>query len=293
MKLVTFVHKGESRLGALRTRDGQEIVVDLNSVDPTLPVDMIEFLIGGESVWGLANTALASTSLDDALPLTDVVLKAPVPRPGKIICVGLNYRDHAAEANLDIPDFPPIFTKFTNTVIGPGQAIVIPKVTTQIDYEGELAFVIGRQARYVSEDEALSYVAGYLPFNDVSARDYQAHTSQWTIGKTFDTFAPMGPALVTADEVPDPHDLNLRVRIGEETLQNSSTRNLIFSIPQLITYLSNVMTLEPGDVVSTGTPPGVGFARKPPRYLRPGDMVEVEIEGLGLLVNPVVAESDA
>jgi 2-keto-4-pentenoate hydratase/2-oxohepta-3-ene-1,7-dioic acid hydratase in catechol pathway len=291
MKLVTFEQDGTTRIGALRTQDGRQMVVDLNRVQPRLPADMNQFLEGGAATQAQAEEVLATVQAADELDVASVGLKSPIPRPGKIICVGLNYKDHAAEANLDIPEYPTIFSKYANTVIGPGQPIVIPKVTQQVDYEGELAFVIGQRARYVAQEEGLAYVAGYLPFNDVSARDFQMRTSQWTIGKTFDTFAPMGPALVTADEIPDPHNLDIRVTIGNEVLQASNTRHLIFSIPQLVAYLSQVMTLEPGDVVSTGTPSGVGFARKPPRFLRPGDVVQVEIEGLGTLANPVVAEA--
>jgi acylpyruvate hydrolase len=161
-----------------------------------------------------------------------------------------------------------------------------------VDYEGELGVVIGRHGRHIAESEAFEYVAGYVPFNDVSARDYQRRTSQWTIGKTFDTFGPMGPALVTADEIPDPHALDIRVTVSGEVMQSSNTRNLVFSIPYLVSYLSQVMTLEPGDVIATGTPGGVGFVRTPPRYLKPGDEVHVEIERLVKLINPVVAESE-
>jgi 2-keto-4-pentenoate hydratase/2-oxohepta-3-ene-1,7-dioic acid hydratase in catechol pathway len=210
---------------------------------------------------------------------------------GKIICIGLNYRDHAAESNQPVPEYPTVFAKYSSCVIGPGEPIVIPRVTSQVDYEGELAVVIGRRARDVAEADALSYVAGYAPFNDVSARDYQSRTSQWTIGKTFDTFGPLGPALVTADEVADPHALGLRVTIGDDVLQSSNTRHLIFTIPQLVAYLSAVMTLEPGDVIATGTPAGVGAARKPARWLQPGEVVRVEIDGLGALENPVAASA--
>ena len=225
------------------------------------------------------------------MPLSSVKLNAPVPHPGKILCIGLNYSDHAAETGQPLPAFPVVFAKYSNTVISPGESIVLPKVTDQVDYEAELGFVIGKRGRYISEADALDYVAGYLPINDVSARDYQNRTSQWTMGKTFDTFAPMGPALVTADEVPDPHHLSIRLTIGDEVLQDSNTDKLIFNVPQLVASLSEVMTLEPGDVVSTGTPPGVGFARKPPRFLKAGDVVSVIIEKLGTLTNPVVDES--
>jgi 2-keto-4-pentenoate hydratase/2-oxohepta-3-ene-1,7-dioic acid hydratase in catechol pathway len=286
MRLVTVVHNGTRRLGALRT---QHTVVDLNRADPRLPADMLEFLEGGEAAIQRARAALDQARQE--LDLSTVRLTAPLPRPGKIICVGLNYRDHAEETHQTIPDYPTIFSKYTSCVIGPDEPIVIPRVSDEIDYEGELGVVIGQRVRHVPQERALEVVAGYLPFNDVSARDYQRRTSQWLMGKTFDTFGPMGPALVTADEVPDPHNLDIRVTVSGQVLQASNTRHLIFSVPYLIAYLSQVMTLEPGDVLSTGTPGGVGFARTPPRYLRPGDIVNVEIESLGTLTNPVVAEA--
>jgi acylpyruvate hydrolase len=290
MHLVTFVHDGSTRIGALQTRDGQEVVVDLSRAEPRLPKDMIAFLTGGDETRALAARVLADPPSEALLERAAVRLTAPIPRPGKIICIGLNYRDHAAESNAQLPEFPVVFAKYANTVIGPGDAIVLPRVTEQVDYEGELGVVIGATVRDVSEADALSCVAGYLPVNDVSARDYQMRTSQWTMGKTFDTFAPMGPALVTADEIADPHNLSLRVTIGDEVLQDSNTRHLIFTIPQLIADLTKVMTLEPGDVIATGTPAGVGSARNPKRWLRAGETVSVEIEGLGALVNPVVSQ---
>jgi 2-keto-4-pentenoate hydratase/2-oxohepta-3-ene-1,7-dioic acid hydratase in catechol pathway len=204
--------------------------------------------------------------------------------------VGLNYRDHAEESKMPIPEVPTIFAKFPTAVIGPGEPIVLPKASTQPDYEAEFAFVIGQRGRYVAEKDWRDYVFGYTIVNDVSARDFQMATSQWTMGKTFDTFAPMGPAIVTADEIADPHELDIQLTLNGEVMQQSNTRNLIFRVPRLVAFLSSVFTLEPGDVVSTGTPGGVGFARKPPRYLKPGESVAVRIEGLGELVNPVVAE---
>lgn len=292
MKLITFSHNERNwkmHLGALETVGGQDIVIDLSDAQPGLPADMISFLQVGEPARSLAQHAIEHKA--NAYPLNTVKLSAPIPRPGKIICIGLNYSDHAAETGQAIPAFPVVFAKYNNTVIGPGDSIILPKVTQQVDYEAELGVVIGRTARHVSEADALSYVGGYLIVNDVSARDYQNRTSQWTMGKTFDTFAPMGPALVTADEIPDPHKLDIRLTIGDEVLQNSNTRNLIFGVPKLIASLSEVMTLEPGDVISTGTPPGVGAARKPQRWLRPNETVNISIEGLGTLSNPVVAES--
>jgi 2-keto-4-pentenoate hydratase/2-oxohepta-3-ene-1,7-dioic acid hydratase in catechol pathway len=208
----------------------------------------------------------------------------------------LNYRDHALEAKMEIPTVPTIFNKFTNVVIGHGQPIVLPMASSRPDYEAEFAFVIGPGGRNISAPRAMQHVYGYTIINDVSARDFQMATSQWLMGKTFDTFAPMGPWLVTADEIADPHALDISLDIastdgGTERLQQSNTRELIFKIPELIEYLSTVVTLEPGDVVSTGTPAGVGFARKPPRYLKPGDEVVITIAGLGELRNPCIAET--
>jgi 2-keto-4-pentenoate hydratase/2-oxohepta-3-ene-1,7-dioic acid hydratase in catechol pathway len=206
--------------------------------------------------------------------------------------VGLNYRDHAIESGMDIPDVPTIFTKFPTAVIGSGDNIVLPRASTKPDYEAEFAFVIGKGGRHIPEDRWREHVFGYMNLNDVSARDFQLATSQWIMGKTFDTFAPMGPYLVTADEIADPHALDISLTINGETLQSSNTSHLIFKIPDLISHLSAVFTLEPGDVVSTGTTAGVGFARKPPRFLRPGDEVVVRVEGLGELRNSVIEEPE-
>jgi acylpyruvate hydrolase len=287
MKLVTFIHNGQSRIGAL---SGNGAIVDLNRANPQLPTDMLAFLAGGADTKALAEKAVASALPSAVVARSAVTLQAPLPRPGKILCIGLNYRDHAAESNQPIPDHPTVFAKYNNTVVGPGAAIVLPSVTEKVDYEAEFAFVIGRTARNVAAADALDYVAGYLPFNDVSARDYQMRTSQWTVGKTFDTFGPMGPALVTSDEIPNPHDLDISLTINGEVLQSSNTSNLIFSVNELIADLTSFMTLEPGDLISTGTPSGVGSARKPQRWLRAGDVVALTIEGLGTLENPVIAQ---
>jgi len=287
MRLVTFQNSGSPRVGALVNGDAQ--VVDLAAADPQIPADMLGVLAGGEALMARAQQAAQEAGSTQRLDAASVRLLAPVPRPGKIICIGLNYRDHAAETGQAVPDYPTVFAKYANVVVGPGEAIVLPKVTEEIDYEAELAVVIGRRAKDVPEAEALRYVAGYTPFNDVSARDYQRRTSQWTVGKTFDTFGPMGPALVTADEIGDPHTLDIQLSIGGEVLQSSNTRHLIFRVEELIAYLSAVMTLEPGDVISTGTPSGVGAARSPKRWLRAGERVRVEIDRLGALENPVVA----
>jgi acylpyruvate hydrolase len=291
MKLITFVHKGQTRLGALIADAGGERVYDLNRLDPRLPADMLGFLAAGKPAQALAQQALATASPDQGLALADVTLKAPIPQPGKIICIGQNYLAHAHESNASAPPFPIIFAKYNNSVIAHGEPIVIPAAVEKPDYEGELAVVIGRRGRNIPEAEALDYVAGYMPLNDVSARDWQGRTSQWVLGKTPDTFCPMGPALVTADEIPDVQNLSLRTVIGDEVLQQGHTSLMIFSVAHLIWDMSRVMTLEPGDVIATGTPAGIGAARTPPRWLRPGDVVRIEIEKIGVLENPVVAES--
>lgn len=223
------------------------------------------------------------------IPRQEAYWLAPVPRPGKLICIGLNYRDHAAESNMPIPKTPVVFSKFSTGVIAPGEPVVLPATSTQVDYEAELAVVIGRPAKNVRADRALDYVLGYTCFNDVSARDFQFADGQWQRGKSCDTFAPMGPTIVTADSVPDPHRLSIKLILNGQTMQDSNTDQLIFGVPELIEFLSETITLEPGDVIATGTPPGVGFARKPPVFLQPGDEMIVEIESIGGLNNPVVA----
>jgi acylpyruvate hydrolase len=290
MKLVTFEHAGKARLGALVTVGGSEKVFDLRDLDTHLPEEMVEFLAAGSSAIDRAKKALAAASPAAGLDRSSVTLLAPILRPGKIIAIGQNYLEHAHESGAGKAPYPIIFAKFANAIIGPGAPIVIPSVVTQPDYEGELAVVIGRKGHSIPEGEALDYVGGYMALNDVSARDWQNRTSQWVIGKTCDTFCPIGPVLVTADEIPDPQDLRVRTIIGGEVLQDGHTSDMIFSVAHLIADMSRVMTLEPGDVIATGTPPGVGAGRKPPRWLRPGDVVRIEIEKIGVLENPVVAE---
>jgi 2-keto-4-pentenoate hydratase/2-oxohepta-3-ene-1,7-dioic acid hydratase in catechol pathway len=224
------------------------------------------------------------------VPLADIRLLAPVPRPGKLICIGLNYKDHAAESNMALPASPVTFSKYGTAVTHPAAPVYLPAVSGQVDYEAELAVVIGRRARHVTRERAYEHVLGYTNLNDVSARDLQFADKQWQRGKSCDSFAPMGPAIVTADEIPDPHVLRIRLRLNGEVMQDSSTAQLIFGVDQLIAFLSETVTLEPGDVIATGTPSGVGFARKPPVYLKPGDIMEVEVQGLGVLSNPVLAE---
>lgn len=289
MKLITFRKDGSSRLGAIVTHAGRDFAFDLNRLDPALPADMLEFLEAGQPALELARAALAKASPEQGIELKAVTLLAPVPRPGKIICIGQNYAAHARESNDPVPSIPIIFAKFANTVIAHGEPIVVPSSIKRPDYEGELAVVIGRRGRDIPEEHALDYVAGYMPLHDVSARDWQHRTSQWVIGKTPDTFCPMGPALVTADEVPDVQNLSVRTFVNGERLQDGHTSMMIFSVRYLIADMSQVMTLEPGDVIATGTPEGIGAARTPPRWLHPGDVVRIEIERVGTLENPVVA----
>ncbi len=281
MRFVTFESEGSApRCGLVHG----DTVADLSYAGVPSVLNLIERVASGQ----IDVTRLEPT--DRVHPLSSVRLRAPMARPPKFICVGLNYLDHAKESNLEIPSVPTIFNKFTTCVIGPGDHIVLPKVSNSPDYEAELAVVIGRGGRHIPEERWQEHVFGYTIVNDVSARDYQRATTQWLMGKTFDTFGPMGPWIVTADAVADPHNLDVRMTINGEVLQNSNTRELIFKIPRLISYLSSVFTLEPGDIISTGTPAGVGFARTPPRWLRPGDDVVVSVEGIGELRNPVVAE---
>lgn len=221
-------------------------------------------------------------------PLTEVKLRAPVARPGKIVCVGLNYADHAHEQGIEPPSSPVFFLKSCNTLSGPGDPVIIPPNSEQVDYEAEFAVVLGKRGRRIPEDEAYNYVAGYMILHDVTARDMQHKDGQWFRGKSCDTFAPTGPWIATTDEVADPHNLTISCSVNGVTLQDSNTSNLIFKVPTLISYLSQSMTWEPGDILSTGTPPGVGVFRKPPRFLKAGDTLSVTVEKLGTLTNSVV-----
>jgi 2-keto-4-pentenoate hydratase/2-oxohepta-3-ene-1,7-dioic acid hydratase in catechol pathway len=281
MRYVTFEQGGQRHPGVLL----QDRVASLEGAG--FP-DFISVLRGGTEA--LETVQAFTENAPSAVPLASVKLCAPIPDPPKILCMGLNYRDHAKEAGLELPKYPVIFAKYSNTVIGPGDNIVLPKNSRKPDYEAEFGFVIGKRARHIRAEDWRDHVFGYMNCNDVSARDYQMSVSQWTMGKNFDTFAPMGPYLVSADEIGDPHNLNISLTLNGETMQSSNTRELIFKIPETVAFLSSVMTLEPGDVVLTGTPAGVGFSRTPPRWLMPGDEVVVRGEGLGELRNKCVAE---
>ena len=283
MRFVTFDREGYTEPGVLT---GDEIVgIRGAGFESLIPV-----IGGGAEALDRIVRWLAAPPGGEILSRKKVRLRAPIPRPPKIICVGLNYRDHAEESNLPIPEVPTIFAKFPTAAIGPDEPVVLPKASARPDYEAEFAVVVGRGGRHIAESRWLDHVFGYTILNDVSARDFQMATSQWTMGKTFDTFAPFGPAIVTADEIDDPHNLDISLALNGEVMQSSNTRNLIFNLPRLISFLSSVFTLEPGDIISTGTPAGVGFARKPPRYLKPGDEMVAKVEGLGQLANRCVAE---
>ncbi len=285
------------RLATVRTSKGPRTAVftgkdyvDLNATDPTLPARMRELLALGPPALHAAAQAAARTDAVRIAP-DGLQLLPPVPDPAKIVCLGLNYRDHAAESGAPIPKEPVLFSKYPTALIGAEEPIVHPPVSTEVDYEAELVYVVGRRGRHIRADDWRPYIAGYTIGNDVSARDWQLKKDQrqWMVGKTFDTFAPTGPHLVTADEIPDPHALGIRLRLNGKTMQDSDTGRMIFPVGTVLAYLSQVFTLEPGDLIFTGTPPGVGFARKPPVFLKPGDVVEVEIDRLGVLRNPVVA----
>lgn len=290
MRLVTFSRNDQVRIGVQLTRSGRNFILDLNRVQPALPEKMNAFLAAGEPAQAIARRAMKEAKEKDLLPEEDVRLLAPVPNPGKLICLGHNYHDHMGKGRSQPLEFPTFFCKTGNTVIGPGSPIVIPPATKQADFEAELAVVIGRRTRRISEREARASVAGYTIFNDISARDYQKRTSQWMIGKSFDTFGPMGPVLVTADEIPDPHRLDLTLNLNGVQRQKTNTRRMIFTIPFLIAYLSAVMTLDPGDVIATGTPARTPAPPGAPEFLQPGDMVRITIESIGELANPIIAE---
>ena len=246
---------------------------------------------GTKIVEQIMKSSTQNEKRDATISLDDVTLLAPVPSPPKIVCLGLNYKDHAEEQGKDIPDEPIIFMKPRTAIIGPDQPIVRPKLVEQLDYEAELAIVIGEKGKNIPVSEAKKYIFGYTAFNDVSARDIQFKDKQWTRGKSFDTFAPMGPCITTADQIEDPNNLGVRTRVNGELRQNSSTRNMVFNVYEVVYHLSQVMTLEPGDIIATGTPAGVGVFMKPkPKFLSPGDLVEVEIEKIGTLRNMVSKE---
>ena len=238
-----------------------------------------------------AEEALGNSDGLAPVAIGEVELCPPIANPEKIICLGLNYHDHATEAGFESPPVPIFFSKFRNALTGPFDPIVLPRNSQEVDFEGELAVVIGTEGKYIPVDDALAHVAGYTVMNDVSARDLQLQTSQWTAGKTLDTFAPVGPGIVPSSFIADPQGLRIETRVNGAVVQSDSTASMVFGIAETIAFLSSLMTLRPGDIIATGTPAGVGFKREPPMYLRPGDTVEVEIENVGTIRNPVVLET--
>jgi 2-keto-4-pentenoate hydratase/2-oxohepta-3-ene-1,7-dioic acid hydratase in catechol pathway len=278
MKLVSFSESdGIIRPGVLL--DEGSLIIDLTTAG--FP-DVLSVITAGFA-------DLAKGGAYRSYPLASVRLHAPLTNPPRIFCIGLNYRDHAIESGMEIPKFPVVFFKMIPSIVGPGEAIVLPAITKEPDYEAEFAFVIGKGGFNIQSSDAMSHVYGYTIINDVSARDIQFSTSQWSLSKSLPTFCPMGPAIVTTDEIADPHALDVQLAIDGEVLQHSTTAELIFKIPALIEYISSITPLLPGDIVSTGTPYGVGLGRNPKRWLKPGETVTITIEGLGELSNPVVA----
>ncbi|MBM3149258.1 MAG: fumarylacetoacetate hydrolase family protein [Chloroflexi bacterium] len=290
MPLVMFKKDDVCRLGAVR--EGK--VVDLYAANSRIPSDMLSFLEAGEAAMEAARTVLDDPPGSCIYPLSEVTFRAPVPNPRKVFGIGLNYTDHAVESGRPIPPEPVLFNKLPTAIIGPNEPILLPEESDEVDYEVELVCIIGKRGRRISKEDAYHYIAGYTVGNDVSARDWQLRKpgGQWLLGKTFDTFGPIGPVLALKDEVPDPHNLKIMATISGELLQDSNTNEMIFKMNDLVAYISQVVTLEPGDLIFTGTPPGVGNARKPRRFLREGDVCELEIQYIGKLVNPVRADKD-
>ena len=283
MKLIAFTHNNKKQIGAVE----DEYVIP---VDDDEPDNLIDFFTAGDAVRQQFEHRISSG--DHRIALEDISLEAPIPRPPKFFGVALNYADHIEEIGMEQPEYPTLFNKQSTCVIGPGQAIHKPRISDKLDYEGELGLVIGKRCRHVPRDRAKEVVAGYTICNDVTVRDWQARSHTWTLGKSFDTHGPIGPWIVTADEITDPHSLDIKTWVNEELRQSSNTKYLIFDCDYLIEYLSTVMTLEPGDIIATGTSSGVGVKMKPRGYMKPGDVVRIEIEKIGVLENPVIEEPD-
>lgn len=281
MKLTAFSYNNISGVGAI---DGEDIVF----IEDHVANNMIDFLKAGENAKQQLRKKILSGK--DRLALTNVKLLTPITRPAKFFGVALNYADHIKETGLEKPEYPIFFNKQSTCVIGSGDAIHRPRVSKKLDYEGELGLVIGKRCRHVPLDRAREVIAGYTICNDVSVRDWQMRSHTWTLGKSFDTHGPIGPWIVTSDEITDPHHLNIKTWINEELRQSSNTRHLIFDCDSLVEYLSTVMTLEPGDIIATGTSSGVGVTMKPREYMKAGDVVRIEIEKIGVLENPVIEE---
>uniref|UniRef100_A0A3Q2UPI9 Fumarylacetoacetate hydrolase domain containing 2A n=2 Tax=Fundulus heteroclitus TaxID=8078 RepID=A0A3Q2UPI9_FUNHE len=289
MRLVQFRGSGDRDGVRVGVEQGEGLgVVDLKAFDPSMPSTVRELLQLGDRGLECAQRALASGQF--VVDRANVQLLPPILTPEKVVCVGMNYRDHCLEQNAPIPNEPIIFSKFPSAITGPYDDIVLPPESQEVDWEVELAFVIGRRGKNIQEEDALSHVAGFTVANDVSARDWQFRRNgkQWLLSKTFDSFCPLGPALVTADAVKDPHNLGIRCLVNGDTVQSSNTAQMIFKTAALIAWVSKFVTLTPGDVFLTGTPPGVGVFRNPPVFLKKGDVVECQIEQLGSIINKVI-----
>ncbi len=283
MKLITFTHNNETRVGAVADNE----VIDSRG-DVELPQNMIDFLTAGPTAMQKMQHLIDGGNF--RLPLSEVKLHAPVPKPGKYLAICLNYGEHISETGMNKPEYPTFFNKQTTCIIADGEAIHRPRVSEKLDYEGELAMVIGKRCRHVPKQLAHKVIAGFCIANDVSVRDWQIRSSTVTLGKSFDTHGPLGPWLVTFDEIGNPHNLDLKTWVDDELRQNSNTGQMIFDCYEMIEYLTTAMTLEPGDIIATGTPSGVGVTMKPRGYLRPGQTVKIAIEKIGTLINPVIDE---
>jgi len=285
MRLVTYRTSTGEAVGVV---DGEH-VINIRGVVPDAPTDMIGIIRAGDTMTAKIAAALPNAAPSARIPLDKAELLPPVPKPGKILCLGLNYALHAKEGGNEIPDYPALFIRVQSSLVAPNAPVIRPRVSEKLDYECELTIVIGKQARNVAEADALGHVFGYTIMNDVSVRDYQRKSTQWTAGKNFDGTAPVGPCIATADALPPgAHGLRISTRLNGETMQDSDTSDMIFGVARTVSLLSDIMTLEPGDIIATGTPSGVGYARKPPVWMKAGDVVEVEVEGIGILRNPVV-----
>lgn len=287
MRFVAFRDARGFGMAALSPDDGE--CFGLHVDDPGYPGDLLTLLRGGRARLSDAHRRLwAGESLDPEA----IEFLPPVPNPGKIICVGLNYADHSAESGFKQPDYPTLFGRFNSSLIGHKAPLIRPRVSNQLDYEGEVVAVVGKGGRHIAKAAALEHIAGYSVFNEASVRDFQVKAPQWTVGKNFDSTGAFGPTFVTADELPlGAKGLKLATRLNGQTVQSASTSDMVFDVASLVSIISEAITLEPGDLIVTGTPAGVGLARKPPLYMKPGDICEVEVEGLGTLVNPVAQEA--
>jgi 2-keto-4-pentenoate hydratase/2-oxohepta-3-ene-1,7-dioic acid hydratase in catechol pathway len=284
MHLVTFRTKSGDAVGILDSDD----VIAIRDLVSGAPADMIGVIAAGDALRTKLAAALATAPASARKPLKSVELNMPIPKPGKFICLGLNYALHAKEGGNAVPDYPAFFVRVNSSLVAPNAPVLRPRASTQLDYECELTIVIGKGGRDISEKDALSHVYGYTLFNDVSVRDYQRKTTQWTAGKNFDGTGPVGPAIVTADALPPGADgLGIRTRLNGQVMQDSDTSDMVFKTAQSVSIISQIMTLEPGDLIATGTPSGVGYARKPPVWMKAGDVIEVEVDGIGTLSNPV------